>query len=130
MNFKESQPIFVQIAERLSDEILAGTYLPDGRVPGVREYSALLEVNANTAVKSYDLLAQRGVLYNKRGLGYFVAPDARRLILDARRAEFFGSYLPDLLRRMRQLGVTPADVARAWDETADDAPAASTEENR
>ena len=50
MIFKEGLPIYVQMAERLSDEILQGTYVVDAKIPGVREYSALLEVNVNTAV--------------------------------------------------------------------------------
>lgn len=120
MNFKDPLPIFVQIAERLSDEILTGTYPPDGRVPGVREYAALLEVNPNTAVKSYDLLAQRGVLYNRRGLGYFVAPQAQDIIRDTRRTEFFTTDLPELFRRMRQLGITPDDLRDFWEQEADD----------
>lgn len=120
MNFKDPLPIFVQIAERLSDEILAGTYPPDGRVPGVREYAALLEVNPNTAVKSYDLLAQRGVLYNRRGLGYFVAPQAQDIIRNTRRTEFFTTDLPELFRRMRQLGITPDDLRDFWEQEADD----------
>ena len=54
MIFKESQPIYVQIAERLSDEIFSEHFKVDERIPGVREYSTLLEVNINTAMKAYD----------------------------------------------------------------------------
>ena len=57
MIFSNDKAIYVQIAERLSDEILAGKYKEDERIPSVREYAVLLEVNANTAVKAYDLLA-------------------------------------------------------------------------
>ncbi len=115
MNFKDGLPIYIQIAERLSDEILAGAYPADGRVPAVREYSALLEVNVNTTAKAFDLLVQRGVLYNRRGLGSFVSPDARRLILETRRREFMERDLPELFRRMRQLGLSPADLQALWD---------------
>lgn len=111
--FREGQPIYVQIADRLTDEILAGNYEAESRVPGVREYSALLEVNINTMVKAYDLLARRGVISQKRGLGYFVTSDARRLILHARRHEFMEQALPEFLRRMRQLGITMDDIERA-----------------
>lgn len=114
MNFKEGQPIYVQIAEHLCDEVLAGTYAPDSRVPGVREYSALLEVNVNTTVKSYDLLAQRGVLYAKRGMGYYVSYDAQAQILKARRTDFHQHMLPTLFLQMRQLGVSIDEVVAAW----------------
>ena len=76
MTFKDGQPIYQQIAERLADEVLSGAYPPETRVPGVREYSALLEVNVNTTVKAFDLLAQRGIIYARRGMGYYVANDA------------------------------------------------------
>ena len=62
MNFKDGLPIYIQIAERLSDEILAGHYVADMRVPGIREYAALLEVNVNTAVKAFDQLDSCGIL--------------------------------------------------------------------
>ncbi len=111
MNFTDGQPIFIQIAERLSDEILAGIYLADSRVPGVRDYSVLLEVNVNTTVKAYDLLAQRGVLYSKRGLGYFVAPEAQQIILDNRRRHFFETEVPRIALKLQQLGISVDEVA-------------------
>ena len=113
MNFIDGQPIFIQIAERLSDEILAGIYLADSRVPGVRDYSVLLEVNVNTTVKAYDLLAQRGVLYSKRGLGYFVAPEAQQIILDNRRRHFFETEVPRIAQKMQQLGISTSTLTEA-----------------
>ena len=76
MIFKERQSIYLQIAERISDEILAGTYAPGSRVPSVREYAVMIEVNLNTVMRSYDTLQSWGILEMKRGLGYFVADDA------------------------------------------------------
>lgn len=117
MNFKESVTIYAQMAERLSDEILQGKYAADEKIPGVREYSALLEVNVNTAIKAYDLLSTRGIIYNRRGLGYFVSPDARQIILDARRTEFLHDFLPEFLRRMRQLGISMDTIEEAYRNT-------------
>lgn len=112
MNFKDGMPIFQQIAERLSDEILFGDYAAEARVPGVREYAALLEVNANTTVKAYDLLAARGVIYAKRGMGYYVSPDAQRRILAERRTYFREHAMPDFFRQMQLLGISGEDIAR------------------
>ncbi|MBQ2122093.1 MAG: GntR family transcriptional regulator, partial [Bacteroidaceae bacterium] len=86
--FKTSHPIYIQMAERLADDILQGVYPTDGKVPSVREYAALLGVNVNTAVKAYETLALQGVIYNRRGLGYFVSPDACDIIKQQRRQEF------------------------------------------
>ncbi len=77
MTFTNEKAIFLQMADRLCDEILAGTYKADDRIPSVREYAVMLGVNTNTAVKTYELLAREGVIYNRRGMGYYVSPDAR-----------------------------------------------------
>ena len=116
MIFKESQPIYVQIAERLSDEILSEHFKVDERIPGVREYTALLEVNINTTMKAYDLLSTRGIIYTKRGLGYFVTNNAPQIIMKQRCKEFREIYLPDLFRRMNQLGLDPKDLEKVWEE--------------
>jgi len=58
MIFNNGKPIYVQMAERLCDEIVSGIYGPNSRIPSVREYAVTLEVNTNTAVKAYDLLAR------------------------------------------------------------------------
>lgn len=121
MNFKEGLTIYAQMAERLSDEILQGKYAADEKIPGVREYSALLEVNVNTAIKAYDLLSSRGIIYNRRGLGYFVSPNAREIILQARREEFMQDVLPDFLRRMHQLDVSIETVEAAYRDYLDTA---------
>ena len=81
MNFKDNNPIYLQIAERICDEILQGRYSEDDRIPSVREYAAMVEVNANTVVRTFDHLQSLEVIYNKRGLGYFVAKGAIRRLL-------------------------------------------------
>lgn len=115
MIFNQDRPIFLQIADRLCDEILAGKYQDDDRIPSVREYAVLLEVNTNTAVKSYDELARANIIYNKRGLGYFVTKGAREQILKERRNVFMKEQLPELFRQMRLLGITLEDVKSAYE---------------
>ena len=75
MNFKESKAIYLQIADRICDEILLGQYQEEERIPSVREYAAMVEVNANTAMRSFDYLQSQDIIYNKRGIGYFVSSD-------------------------------------------------------
>ena len=77
MQFKENQTIYLQIAERISDEILLGHYAIGSRIPSVREYAALVEVNANTVMRSYEFLQTQSIIFNKRGIGFFVSPDAK-----------------------------------------------------
>jgi DNA-binding transcriptional regulator YhcF (GntR family) len=115
MTFSNDKAIYVQMADRLCDEILAGKYQDDDRIPSVREYSVLLEVNTNTAVKAYDELARASIIYNKRGLGYFVTPGAKKQILKERKKEFMKERLPELFRQMQLLGITLEDVKVAYE---------------
>ena len=68
MTFKENKPIYLQIADRIMDEILQDVYEEGGRILSVREYAGIVEVNANTVVRTYDYLQTQGIIYNKRGL--------------------------------------------------------------
>ena len=115
MTFNNDKAIYIQMADRLCDDILAGTYSDDDRVPSVREYAVSLEVNTNTAVKAYDQLARDGIIYNRRGLGYFVTPGARDTIMQARRKAFLDTTLPSLFRDMRLLGIGIDDIVKEWD---------------
>ena len=108
------------MADRLCDEILAGKYKDDDRIPSVREYAVMLEVNANTAVKAYDELSRANIIYNKRGLGYFVTPGAKKQILKDRKKEFMKERLPELFRQMQLLGITLEDVKSEYTATFDE----------
>ena len=116
MTFNNEKAIYIQMADRLCDEILAGTYKDDDRIPSVREYAVMLEVNTNTAVKAYDELARANIIYNKRGLGYFVTPGAKEQILRARKKEFMDDKLPELFRQMRLLGINKEEVCNLFDK--------------
>ncbi len=116
MIFSSDKAIYIQIADRLCDEILAGKYKDDDRIPSVREYAVLLEVNTNTAVKAYDELARANIIYNKRGLGYFVTSGAKKQILKERKQEFMKERLPELFRQMRLLGIGIEEVCKAWEQ--------------
>ena len=112
--FTNDKPIFQQMADRLCDEILAETYQDDDRIPSVREYAVMLEVNTNTAVKAYEQLSRENIIYNKRGLGYFVTPGAREQILKERRKVFLEQQLPELFRQMNLLGLGIEDIVGRW----------------
>ena len=118
MNFTNDKAIYLQMADRLCDEILADTYKDDDRIPSVREYAVLLEVNTNTDVKAYEELARANIIYNKRGLGYFVTKGAKKQILKERKKEFMKERLPELFRQMKLLGITLEDVKDAFVATS------------
>ena len=116
MNFTNDKAIYIQMADRLCDEILAGTYKDDDRIPSVREYAVMLQVNTNTAVKAYDQLARDGIIYNKRGMGYFVTAGAKKEIKKVRKQEFMKQTLPELFRQMQLLDITMEDIQKVWQQ--------------
>ena len=114
MNFKESKPIYLQIADRICDEILQGQYKAGERIPSVREYAVSVEVNANTVVRSFDYLQGQDIIYNKRGLGYFVAPVGRDRILALRKEVFLRDELPEFFRQLKTLDIPLEEVGKMY----------------
>lgn len=115
MNFSNDKAIYMQMADRLCDEILSGKYGDDDRIPSVREYAVLLEVNVNTTVRAYDVLSREGIIYNKRGLGYFVTKGAAKQISKMRKERFLKTTLPELFRLMELLDLSIEDIIKEWD---------------
>ena len=116
MKFKESRPIYLQIADRICDEIHQGIYPEDGRIPSVREYAALVEVNANTVVRTYDYLQSQEIIYTRRGLGYFVSPGAGKKIFSLRKEAFLSTELPEFFKQLRTLGIPIEEIVRMYGE--------------
>lgn len=116
MNFKESRAIYLQIADRICDEILLEQYMEEERIPSVREYAAIVEVNANTVMRSFDYLQSQQVIYNKRGIGYFVVSGAKELIRSLRRENFLGDELDYFFRQLYTLGVPIEEIVTMYRE--------------
>lgn len=116
MNFKENKSIYLQIADRICDEVLLGQCQEEERIPSVREYAAVVEVNANTVMRSYDYLQAQGVIYNKRGIGYFVSVGARALILKLRKEYFLREEVDYFFKQISTLGITAKELTDMYQE--------------
>ena len=106
MDFNQNKPIYLQIADSICEKILQGEYLPDERILSVRELGVSLGVNPNTIARVYDHLQGMEVIYNKRGIGYFVSPDALERILQMQREDFLKNELPAVVKKMKLLGIS------------------------
>lgn len=115
MNYTNNQSIFLQIADRICDRILAGEYKADERIPSVRELAVEMEVNPNTVMRSFERLQGNEIIYNKRGLGYYVSPSAGEEIRKMRYAQFMEESLPTLFKEMQLLGVSVDDLSKAYE---------------
>ena len=101
----DSRPIFIQIAELVESEIVAGTMAEETQVPSTNEFAAYYRINPATAAKGVNLLVERGILYKKRGIGMFVSSGAREKLLQIRRNAFQVHYIQPLAREARKLGI-------------------------
>ena len=111
MEFYESQAIYQQVADHVCEMILRSRWPEGERIPSVREMAMDLQVNPNTVNKGYAYLQDRGLIYNQRGIGYFVAEDAFEKTRELKREEFFSIELPRLFKTMSLLDVSPAQLA-------------------
>ena len=102
----DTRPIFMQIAERIEADILAGQLAEEEQVPSTNQFASFYQINPATAAKGVNLLVDQGILYKKRGLGMYVAPGARASLLEKRREEFFERYVVTMLQEAEKLGIT------------------------
>lgn len=113
---ENNKAIYLQIADRISDAIMQGEYPPDSRIPSVREYAASMEVNANTVMRSYERLTSKGLIFQKRGIGFFVAPDAVGKIMADKKVDLLDNQLPPLFNLMKHLRISPDHLKKAYTE--------------
>lgn len=116
MQFRESQAIYLQIADYVCEKILLKEWKPEERIPSVRELAVQLEVNPNTVMRTFEFLQQQEIIYNQRGIGYFVAANAVKNAQQYRRNEFIEKDLPQLFRNMYLLGMEPDELKPRFDK--------------
>lgn len=105
MEFREDQAIYLQIADYICENILIREWQKDQKIPSVREMAIEIEVNPNTVMRAYAYLQELGIIYNRRGIGYFVAPDAFRKTKSIKKEEFTSRELPKIFRQMELLNI-------------------------
>ena len=106
----DSRPIFLQVAEGIENDILAGTLAEEAQVPSTNEFAAFYRINPATAGKGVNLLVDDGILYKKRGIGMFVATGSRARLARKRRDQFEAEYVQPLIAEATKLGVTQAQL--------------------
>lgn len=111
MEFNDHQAIYLQIAELFCENILLEKWNPGDRIPSVREMAVDMEVNPNTVMRTFNYLQEKGIIFNKRGIGYFVAEDGFEKTKALRKEDFVSNELPRLFNTMNLLNLTMEDVA-------------------
>lgn len=109
MEFDDNKAIYLQIADGICEQVLRGELKEGERIPSVREWGATIGVNPNTVARSYELLSETGVIFQKRGIGFFVSADARSIIAEEQKKTFIEQELPTFINRAKLLGVPLKD---------------------
>lgn len=110
LNSNSMKPIYVQIAEYLEGEILRNSIRPDEKIYSQYQLAEMFNINPATAAKGLNLLADEDVLYKRRGLGMFVAADAKKIILTKRTNTKLKELIEETVREARQLGVSKQEL--------------------
>ena len=116
MNFDNSQPIWMQIYELILSRIASNEWAEDERIPSVRELGATLVVNPNTVMRTFERLTDEGLIYNRRGIGYFVARGAKARATEIARHRFITEQLPTLFAKMKSIGMTAEEVVKLYND--------------
>ena len=110
MEFGDSNAIYLQIADQLCENILLEKWKPGDRIPSVREMAVSIEVNPNTVMRTFNYLQEKGIIFNKRGIGYFVSEDGFQKTKALRKEDFVNNELPRFFKAMSLLNLSPDDV--------------------
>ena len=102
----DGRPIFIQVAERVEDDIIEGALSEEDQVPSTNQFAAFYKINPATAAKGVNLLVDEGILYKKRGIGMFVSKGARIKIIEKRKELFFEQYVITMMQEAEKLGIT------------------------
>ncbi len=105
MEFKNTKGIFLQIADSISEKVMEGNYPPGEKIPSVRDLASELGVNPNTIMRTYSELQARGIIDNKRGVGFYVNDNAVEIINQWKRKEFFEIDLPVIVKQTKILNI-------------------------
>jgi GntR family transcriptional regulator len=110
LEFESEKPIFLQLAEKVEDNILKGIYAEETQIPSTTEVAVTLKVKPATANRGVNLLVDEGIVYKKRGVGMFVCAGARKKIQEKRKKAFYEKYVLALMEEAKNLGLTKEDV--------------------
>ena len=114
MNFREGQSIYLQIVEYVCEQILLKQWQPGNKIISIRDLAVVMEVNPNTVQRAYDFLQQRGIIVNKRGVGYFVEENAIELVILFRKEQFVENELSVVFRNMYLLNISIEEIKERY----------------
>ena len=102
-DWHDNQPIFRQLSEQISKQILQGIWIEGQPLPSLRTVSADLKINHLTVMKSYQLLVDEGLVEKRRGQGMFVTKGALNALKEKQKLQFTDQQMPLIAETLRQI---------------------------
>ncbi|MCL2198961.1 MAG: GntR family transcriptional regulator [Defluviitaleaceae bacterium] len=106
MIFLENIPIYVQIADDIKDQIIAGKLCDDDKLLSIREYSLKYEVTALTMQRALALLESEGAVETKKGVGSFVKAGVREQL----KVRLVEELVRDFISRAKNMGISNDEI--------------------
>lgn len=108
IDFLPDKPIYQQLIERITGDIIRGTLRPGEKLPSVRDYAVKVGVNANTMQRVFKELEQMEITETRRGQGSFVTENTE--LIDQIRLEMKEDLTASFLQSVEALGFTPEEM--------------------
>lgn len=110
MEFNNNIPIYLQVIEKIKQDIVTGKLKSGEKMLSSRDYSNMLGINFNTVARVYKEMEMEEILFTKRGLGTFITESPERI--DRLRYEMAKKQIEDFIRGMQQIGYTTTDMIK------------------
>ena len=109
------RPIYLQLMEKIRQDIVAGFYNPGDKLPSGRELALNAAVNPNTMQKALSELERNGLVYSKRTSGRYITED--ETMLKQLKSELAVSHIQQFFEQMKQLGFEKNEILSFIQET-------------
>ena len=110
VEWNDGQPIYRQLRDRVVEMILDSVLKEGDPLPSVRNVAAEYRVNPLTILKAYQQLVDEELVEKRRGLGMFVKPGARNLLLQGERQKFLTDQWPRISATIQRLGLKAEEL--------------------
>ena len=117
-DLENDRPIYLQLMERIQQDIIKGVYQPGGKIPSVRELALEAAVNPNTMQKALSELERSGLIYSQRTSGRFITEDKE--LIHQMKKELAAAEVSAFVAHMKQLGITPEEIRQLLAETIEE----------
>nr|WP_297935783.1 GntR family transcriptional regulator [uncultured Blautia sp.] len=103
-NLNSERPIYAQIMERITMDIISGIYTPGAKLPSVRDLAQEAGVNPNTMQKALSELERTGLLLSQRTSGRFITEDLA--MIEKTKHDLASMQIREFLEKMERIGFT------------------------